>query len=376
MKSVCSKYFVFICLGLCLNRSALLAATVGADFLSAKREAEGKGYTFETSHDEIVAKAKKEGKLRVLSSLNPDAFNQILTAFKHKYPNIDAQAEEITGTDAAQRFLLQVKAGAVKEWDVFHLTIDFYNESAVYAKKFDVLGMAGAGILSIPILMVDPKNRNVVGSGSGISVIAYNQKLISADKVPNRWEDFLKPEFKGRKFIVEIRPVGFAAMAAGLGEEWVKDYARKIKEQEPVWSQGQTRGLSSMIAGEHALHQQVNYHSCVGAQRKDVTKSLVCKVIEPVPVRISEREAVLETAAHPYAALLWLEFLATPTAQKLIDDYEPKQASIYTQGSELERVTRGKKLSVNSWDTFHMSPHWYQMVVEAFGFPRADIGGK
>ena len=107
-----------------------------------------------------------------------------------------------------------------------------------------------------------------------------------------------------------------------------------------------------------------------------MTKSLVCKVIEPVPVRISEREAVLETAAHPYAALLWLEFLATPTAQKLIDDYEPKQASIYTQGSELERVTRGKKLSVNSWDTFHMSPHWYQMVVEAFGFPRADIGGK
>jgi len=36
--------------------------------LKAKTEAETKGYIFETSHDVIVAKAKKEGKLVVFSS--------------------------------------------------------------------------------------------------------------------------------------------------------------------------------------------------------------------------------------------------------------------------------------------------------------------
>jgi hypothetical protein len=112
-----------------------------------------------------------------------------------------------------------------------------------------------------------------------------------------------------------------------------------------------------MIAGEYSLHQQVNYHSCTGARRKDPTNSLVCKVIEPVPVRISEREAVVETAPHPYAALLWLEFLASPTAQKIIDDHEPLQSSIYAPGSELEKITRGKKLSVNDWATFHKTPN-------------------
>jgi hypothetical protein len=50
----------------------VLAASPNADLLKAKREAEAKGYIFETSHDEIVAKAKKEGKLRVMTTLEVD----------------------------------------------------------------------------------------------------------------------------------------------------------------------------------------------------------------------------------------------------------------------------------------------------------------
>lgn len=42
--------------------------TPSPDLLKAKQQAEAKGYIFLTNHDEIVEKAKKEGKLRVLSS--------------------------------------------------------------------------------------------------------------------------------------------------------------------------------------------------------------------------------------------------------------------------------------------------------------------
>jgi hypothetical protein len=180
------------------------AASPGPALLKAKQDAESKGYTFESSHDDIVGRAKKEGKLRVLSGLNPETFKHIVGSFRQTYPSIDVSAEEITGTEAAQRFLLQLKSRAVKDWDIFHLTIDFYNDSVPHAKNFDILGMAGRNVLSIPVNMIDPKNRNVVAAANGISVIAYNQKLISGEKVPNRWEDFLKPEFKGKKFIVEI----------------------------------------------------------------------------------------------------------------------------------------------------------------------------
>ena len=46
--------------------AAALAAQLSPSLLNAKQTAEAKGYTFFASRDEIVAKAKKEGQLRVL----------------------------------------------------------------------------------------------------------------------------------------------------------------------------------------------------------------------------------------------------------------------------------------------------------------------
>jgi hypothetical protein len=65
-----------------------------------------------------------------------------MASFKKKYPFADIEIQEMTGTDTAQRFLLELKAGTVKEWDTLHLPEDFYNDYAPFARKFDVLGMA------------------------------------------------------------------------------------------------------------------------------------------------------------------------------------------------------------------------------------------
>jgi len=362
---------IFFFLGSWVLATAGTAPTAAA-LSKAKKEAEAKDYIFETSHDEIVAKAKKEGSLRALSSLNSETFKEMAKAFKQKYPFIDLFVSEISGADGARRFLLELQAGTATDWDVYHLSRDTYNDFAVHAGKFDILGMAEHGVLSIPIKMVDPNNRNVVAASSSIQVIAYNKKLISAERVPNTWEDFLKPEFKGKKFMVDIRPHGFVSMVPGLGEEWVRNYARKIAAQEPIWVRGFTGVLSSIASGEYAMHQQANYNACLRAAQKDPTGSLVCKIIDPVPVRLVELYGVLPTASHPNASLLWLEFHASRTGQSILDKYEPLKSSVFAPDSELEKVTRGRKLSVDDWATFDKIPGWYKMVIEAFGFPKAD----
>ena len=53
--------------------SSLFAASVSPGLSKAKQEAESKGYLFITSKDEIVAKAKQEHKLEVLTFLEADA---------------------------------------------------------------------------------------------------------------------------------------------------------------------------------------------------------------------------------------------------------------------------------------------------------------
>ncbi len=352
-----------------MNHDAFAAAAPGLQ--KAKQEAEAKGFIFFTNHDEIVAKAKKEGKIRVLSSLDPDSFKPMADSFKKKYPFADIEVQELTGTEAIQRFLLELKAGTVKDWDVVHASEDFYNDFIPHAMKFDILSMAEQGVLKIHPKMVDPTNRTVVAIGSALCSMAYNKDRIAADKAPSQLEDFLKPEFKGKKFFVDIRPHCMTALIAGLGEEWVLNYARKIKAQDPVWTRGNTRALTAIVSGEQSLHQLTNYHSCIRATWKDKQKSLVCKIIEPVSVRIQEPEFIAKTSASPHTALLFLEHESSPEGQKVLDEVEPLKSSIYT-GGEISKAIRGKKASINDFRTYHKTPEWMKLIVEAYGFPKAD----
>lgn len=114
------------------------------------------------------------------------------------------------------------------------------------------------------------------------------------------------------------------------------------------------------------------YHSCLRTAKKDPTGSLGCKVIEPVPARLQNFMAVSNTAPRPNASLLWIEFQATPEGQRIIDENEPLNSSIYAPGSALANVIQGKKVSANNWDTWHRTRRWEELVVKAFGFPQAE----
>ena len=370
MKTMSRMIGALTCLLLCSPLSLATGATPAV--LKAQKAAQASGFLFAADHEEILSKAKKEGKLRVLTSLDPETYKQMAQAFKQKYPFLDFGLNAVDGTEAAQRFLMELRTGGGQNWDVIHLSRDFYNEFAKYVRKVDLLGMAEQNVLAIPTGMIDPNNHSVVAEASAIQAVAYNKELIAPEKVPNAWEDFLKPELKGRKFLVDIRPHGMVSMVPGMGEAWVKNYAAKLKEQEPIWVRGYARAMASMSAGEYALHQQANYQSCVEVAEKHPKRSIVCKIIEPVPVRLIELQGMSKTAAHPYAALLWLEFQATETGQRIIDKYEPLKSSVYGPGSELAKVTQGKKLTIDKWDSFEKIPGWYKMIIEAFGLPRAE----
>src|SRR5262245_6521569 len=261
----------FVAVG-CLLGSWLFAfsalAAESAALQKARKEAEAKGFVFVGNRDEIVAKAKKEGKVKVGSTLDPDTYKPMVESFKKKYPFIDTQMEELSGAVYGEKFLMEVGAGKATDWDLVHAPEDMYSRFAENAMKFDLLGMAQHGALAINPRMVDPELRTIVSVGSALCGMVYNRELIAPDKVPNKWEDFLRPEFKGRKLIVDIRPYCNAALVSVLGDEWVKNYASKLKDQQPVWSRGQTRALSAILAGEYPMHQVANYHSCARAQWK------------------------------------------------------------------------------------------------------------
>jgi iron(III) transport system substrate-binding protein len=351
-----------------------IAATASPALLEAKRQAEANGYVFYANRDEIVAKAKREGKLRVYVNSDAPVLKVATAAFTKRYPFIQLHAHPTSGgTDAAQALLLQVKSGtAGQDWDVIYISVDFYSQYMPHLWKADILGMAQHRVLQIPPPMIDPKHRNIVAFFSRFQITAYNKTLLPIGKAPQTWEDILKPEFKGRKFAVDIRPTEIAALVPAWGLEKTLAFAKKIAAQEPIWVRGGTRTLTAILAGDVPMMVGPNFERVKQIQEKDAARVLEYVIFEPVPLRLSEEEAIVGTAQNPHAALLWLEWMASAEAQKIVDDHQPLTASVYVRGSVVERELRGKKLSVVDWDHHQSMDEWQAKVFEAYGFPKAE----
>jgi len=365
-----SLFFLVLWLSL-LPYSAFSAQSTPA-LLKAKSAAETKGYVFDASRDEIVAKAKQEGRLRIASTLDEAVLKAMREAFVKKYPFLDVRGQEFVSVEDNQRLLLEIKAGAAKTWDVNRVYADFYEEFLPYQKKFDILGMAEHKVLQIPPVLVDPRTRNIVTTSSNINTIGYNKKLLPQDKVPQNWEDLLSPEFKGRKLSVDIRPLPFAMLVPGWGLERTVDFARRIAAQNPIWGRGQTRMISSVANGDATAVVGSNLGAVKRAQEKDPAGVLGMKIVEPVPIRFHETYSVLNSAEHPYAGLLWIEFMVSPEGQKIFDDYWPLGASVLSSGSAQQELTRGKKLSLVDWNQLNKVDGYLKKIVEAMGFPKAQ----
>ena len=98
----------------------------------------------------------------------------------------------------------------------------------------------------------------------------------------------------------------------------------------------------------------------------------MCKLIEPTPVRLQENEFVIKTASHPHAALLFLEHEASPEGQKILDEVEPVKSSLHTEG-EVARLIKGKKIALNDFRSHRDSARRMRMILEALGFPNAEL---
>ncbi len=354
----------------CLLGSVVFAASPNPALQKAKQEAEAKGYTFLTSHDEIVNMAKKEGKMKGVTGLEPETIRALQEGFKAEYPFLDVSITNISGSEGNERLLMELSAGRDTGTDSQKLPTDNFASFLPYMKKFDVLGMAEQGVINIPPKFVDPVNRNIIAITTAAQVVAYNKKLISAEKVPDTWEGFLKPEFKGKKLLLDIRATEIAALVPAWGLEKTLDFARKLAAQEPIWIRGSMSALTNMAVGEYALILGPNLATTMLVQAKDPAGSLGYKFVEPVQLRIVESTGIFKNAKNPHAALLFFEFVTGPKGQKIIDQYEPVSASIFSPYAYVTSATKGKKVSLVDWDYLTKMAGFQQKIVEAYGFPK------
>lgn len=340
---------------------------------SEKESSSGSGGATWASHEALVAAAKKEGKLNVITSLEEDVNEALVKGFTAKYPDIDLKISELENAEG-QKFLLELQAGQV-DYDSFHYSGDNnLDEWKPYMSDIDLGELADAGVVDIPKEAINPKSPNMMSAGTGLGVLAYNKKVISENELPATYEDFLDPKWK-HKFMVQIDGDHFVELMQAWGKDKVLDYGRKIAAQDPVWTDSNTAGLTLMASGEVPMFLNTHYQSAFRLQSKQ-PEVIGIKFLDPIPGGYSHIEAIRKDTKSPASAVLFYEYLMTPEAQNYLYDIEPVTSSVYGEDSKQAATVAGRDLSILDWSTFANHAEWGKELAKAFGFPSNEVKKK
>ncbi|MBI2987307.1 MAG: ABC transporter substrate-binding protein [Deltaproteobacteria bacterium] len=341
-----------------------------------REQAARKGMVYQ-SKEEILEGARKEAKVVVAPGHDELTIPALIQAFQKKYPFIkDVSWHNVQGSAAEQRQLLEMKAGRANV-DAFSPHQAYYNEYRKFNpfKKYDLEAMVGDGQIKIPPEMIDDSGV-VAWLGSSMGIVLYNSRIVPPDRIPTGWESCLDPQWKG-KIYVDTKPLDLARLTPKWGPEKVLDFAKRLKENGPIWGRGQTAGITRLIAGEFPLMCPAYFHSPQRMLKKDPKLPIKMVIPDPLPVGLNEPGAVYVNAKSPHAGLLWLEFLASKEGQDVVESIELGRGSVLVEGTAAYKLARGTNTSLCGPGCFDQTDRLMERIaVEAWGFPKLGYTPK
>jgi ABC-type Fe3+ transport system substrate-binding protein len=354
-----------------LAMSLVLAACSGGDDEPNETQAPtGDSLTWE-SHEALVEAAVAEGgTLKANVSFEEETIEVVQQTFNEKYPDIELELIEQSGSDTP-RILLEIQGGA-SDADVVHISQEVYGAYLPLLEPVDLLALSQAGTLAIPEGMINAQQPSTMAAGSAMAGFSYNPSILDPSLVPETWEDFLDPGLKGKQFLVDIEPVNLATLIPAWGEDRVYEFAASIGDQDPIWARGESNAITLMGAGEYQLHFASNYHSAYRASL-EAPDTITVGLLDPIPVRLTQVQGIRADSDNVAGSVLFLEHLASPEVQQVLDELEPQQSSIYAEGSDLAAATEGKNVSLWDWQYFPLMPVYLENILEEWGFPVAEV---
>jgi len=266
--------------------------------------------------------AKKEGKLRIFSTFDPPQADQLLRAFKERYPFIAIEYNRASHEDRAIRTLIAYKNKKSVTDILTGLGGSFFMYREINAME-DLRNIPN--IKNNPVGTVDPEGF-WVGMHMRYWCMAYNTKQVGKADVPKKWEDFLSnPKWRNGNLALGNRPQLWALQLwDAKGENWIKDFLTKLfSEVKPqLRREGMNAMLELLAAGEY-------YASVPSAEYRTYQKvldgapvSYTCP--EPVPGAVSEM-AILRGSPNINSARLFINWFLSKEGQiaQYVADYAP-----------------------------------------------------
>lgn len=285
-------------------------------------------YAATSDWDQIIAAAKREGKINLIGPPGSEVPAALSQGFQKKYPEIQADFNGLTTQQATARLRNELAAG-VNQTDIFITGTTTALDNLLPAKAIVPLKplLVGPNVVDASkwkgekfLFSDDAGTYNLVFTAYVNSPFTYNASLLSAGEITS-WKDLLKPKWKGR---ISTRdptvPGGALTLAAfwysheGLG----KDFIQKLFANEIVVSRDDRQMLDWAIKGKQPI--AIGASETLGNEM--IAKGLPLKQMDPEQLRESTYTTpgngtvvVLRNAPHPNVTKLFLDYLLSREGQ-------------------------------------------------------------
>jgi iron(III) transport system substrate-binding protein len=170
--------------------------------------------------------------------------------------------------------------------------------------------------------------------------LGYNTRNVKASELPKTYEDLLNPRWKGQMMWSTSRGSGAPQFIGNIfttrGQEAGKAYVQKLKQQNIAKSTASARQiLDLVIAGEYPIAIQIfNHHAYIS---KTAGAPVDWQPLEPVTAT-NNTIGLAKNAPHPYAAMLFLDFVLSKKGQQVFQksNYLPAHPDVPALQADLK----------------------------------------
>ena len=264
--------------------------------------------------------ARREGTVVIYSGMIVNQLLRPLTeAFHRKYPFIDITYWRGDGNQIAAKVLAEMQAHA--------LMADVIEGSGLPAAAG---GPQAVLPFTSPLFEALPKediaaDRTWAATRFRYIGVGYNTKFISKDAAPKNYEDLLDPRWKGKLAWHAASDasgalVTITSLLATWGPEKTEAYiARLAKADVTPLAVSNRQVVDQVIFGEYWIGLGISAHHPVISAIQGAPSATV--LFDPVPT-LNDSIQVLKGVKHPHAAMLLVDFMLSPQAQRMLQDAE------------------------------------------------------
>lgn len=263
----------------------------------------------------LVEAAKAEGEVTLYCTQDEDISNETARAFEEAVPGITVRVLRLASVQLYSRLSAEFQSG------VYAVDVFCSGDTRAFTDNADWwVGLTPEMIPTMSALPPEGIHPNFLITSQGVTMMAYNTSMLSEEEIPKTWLDVLKPELKGRAFLVDPRnSTTYMTWVDYMYQLYGADYLTKLAAQEFQLVSAGSPGVQEVAAGGAALVFPVTRSHVIPV----VAKGAPIETVEPwlnsdVAATGSETSfGISARAPHPNAAKLYLGWLLTPAAQKI-----------------------------------------------------------